>query len=786
MSIASKINLLIAIMAIVAGAILTVFVGQRDYGFQRDAIMLEASSLIGSQPHLQLAFYYRDETEVQNTQAQLLNLSPAVKRVVFYDNQGTVIKQLDRSWFQGARRTPFDELRKGLSPVEKGVRSAPGDKVPESLRLLRAVTLGERSTSLTLPVTSVINPVDRTIERNDFARALVDPSLVHSTFVIGYIEVCLSSTVLWSLTLPTIALSASLTLAIVFLFWLIARALTRRITAPLGRLAQVADDIAAGRQPETLRIEGAREIRHIAEIFNGIITGLHQYTRKMDADRKILSLKVSERTEQLSQHKEELDRAVQTVSETRNQLRHAAYFDSLTSLPNRRLFTEQLTLLLRLAKRNQQNVGLLLVDVDNFKRVNDSLGAAFGDQLLQQVGMRLTEGVRDSDVLHRRIDSDGSLMDLSRMGGDEFTVVLNQVENLEAARRVAERLAQSIARPYFIDNQEIIVTSSIGIALAPEHGNDVEGLLRAADSAMISAKKRGKNRVMVYDESMDGASREHLQLENDLRKAVERNQLLLHYQPQVHGRTGEVTGVESLVRWNHPDQGMVPPFKWIPIAEELGLIEEVGNWVLREACAELMRLRSEGLPLAKISVNVSALQFTEEFIGHVSAALADTGLPPECLELELTEGVMVNNQDTTIDIVNRLKELGVRLSIDDFGTGYSSLSYLTRFPLNELKIDRSFVLGLAKSKQNEELVRAIIAMAKSLELEIVVEGVERMEELQFFREQEVDLIQGFLFSAPVPADRLREMLTPEFFLNQLNLLDRKLEGNVIEMEMEQA
>ena len=330
------------------------------------------------------------------------------------------------------------------------------------------------------------------------------------------------------------------------------------------------------------------------------------------------------------------------------------------------------------------------------------------------------------------------------MGGDEFTVVLNQVENLEAAQRVAERLAQSIARPYFIDNQEIIVTSSIGIAVAPEHGNDVEGLLRAADSAMISAKKRGKNRIMAYDESMEGANRERLQLENDLRKAVERNQLLLHYQPQVHGRTGEVTGVESLVRWNHPDKGLVPPFKWIPMAEELGLIEEVGTWVLREACAELVRLRSEGLPLSKISVNVSALQFTEEF--------------------------------------NRLKNLGVRLSIDDFGTGYSSLSYLTRFPLNELKIDRSFVLGLAESKQNEELVRAIIAMAKSLELEIVVEGVERMEELQFFREQEVEVIQGFLFSAPVPPERLREMLSPEFFLNQLKLLDRKLEGSVIEME----
>lgn len=782
MSIASRLNLLIAIMAVVAGAILTGFVGQRDYSYQRDAIMLEASSLIGSQPHLQLTFYYRDEAEVRRTLDQLLTLSPAVKHVVLYDNQGKVIDQHQRSWATDARVTSFAELREGLSPLDQGIKTVGGEQVPESLMFLRSLLLGERNTSLTLPVTSVINPVERDLEREDFAKALVDPSLVRSTFVIGFVDICLSSTVLWSLTAPTIALSAVITLAVVFLFWLIARALTRRITAPLGRLARVADDIAAGRQTETLRIEGSGEIRHIAEIFNGIITGLHQYTRKMDTDRKILSMKVDERTEQLTQHKEELDRAVQTVSETRTQLRHAAYFDNLTSLPNRRLFTEQLTLLLRLAKRSGQNVGLLLVDIDNFKRINDSLGANFGDQLLQQVGERLAEGVRDSDVLHRRIDDEGSVMDLSRMGGDEFTVVLNQIESLETAERVASRLAEAVARPYFIDQQEIIVTSSVGVAVSPDHADDVEGLLRAADTAMISAKKRGKNRIMTYNDGMEAANRERLQLENDLRKAVERNQLLLHYQPQVHGRTGEVTGVESLVRWNHPDQGLVPPFKWIPIAEELGLIEEVGAWVLREACSELVRLRSEGLDLPKISVNVSALQFNEEFIDIVSEVLRDTELPPEALELELTEGVMVNNQATTVSIVSRLKDLGVRLSIDDFGTGYSSLSYLTRFPLNELKIDRSFVLGLTESEQNVELVRAIIAMAKSLELEIVVEGVERIEELQFFREQDVDLIQGFLFSAPVPSERLRDLLSPGFFLAQLQVLDRKLEDSMIKME----
>jgi diguanylate cyclase (GGDEF)-like protein len=689
-----------------------------------------------------------------------------------YDALGSVIDSTQQSWAGGTPAPRFTELREGLSPLDSGTVTLPGGGVPGDLALLSRLALGEYSTSLTLPVISVIDPSRRDLGREDFAAALAYPELVKSSYVVGYIEVTFSSTVLWSLTLPTIALSAGIGLGTLFLFWLLCRLITRRITAPLGMLAQVADDIAAGKQSKPLKIRGSGEIRDIAEVLNGIITGMHSYTQQMDADRKILNLKVDERNEQLSKRKQELDHAEQTVSETRSKLRHAAYFDSLTSLPNRKLFTEQLTLLLRLAQRSKQNVGLLHVDIDNFKRINDSLGAASGDKLLKEVSERLAAGVRDSDVLHRRASADGAVMDLSRLGGDVFTVVLNQIESVDMAKRVAGRLAESIARPFNIDGQEVIITTSIGIALAPEHAADVESLLSAADTAMIHAKKRGRNRVMVYDASMEGANRERLQLENDLRKAVELGQLLLHYQPQVHSRTGEVTGAESLVRWNHPEHGLIPPFQWIPMAEELGLIEEVGEWVLRMACNNLMALRAAGYKLPKVSVNVSAMQFHDEFLGTVASALKDSGLPPEMLEIELTESIMVSDEESTVSMVQSLKDLGVRLSIDDFGTGYSSLSYLTRFPLDELKIDRSFVLGLSKGKQNEDLVRAIIAMAKSLELEIVVEGVERVEELDFFREQNVEIIQGFLFSKPVPLERLEDLLAPKYFQRQLNQLDR--------------
>jgi EAL domain-containing protein (putative c-di-GMP-specific phosphodiesterase class I) len=327
-----------------------------------------------------------------------------------------------------------------------------------------------------------------------------------------------------------------------------------------------------------------------------------------------------------------------------------------------------------------------------------------------------------------------------------------------------------------------MLTASIGVALAPDSADDVEQLLGAADTAMLAAKKAGRNRIMLFDPSMEDSNRDRLQLETDLRKAIEREQLLLHFQPQVDSDSGDVVGAESLVRWNHPEHGLVPPFKWIPIAEELGIMDEIGNWVLRDACRSLMALRGSGHTLPKISVNVSALQFTESFIGTVQAALDESGLPPDSLELELTESIMINDEESTVALVQQLKDLGVRLSIDDFGTGYSSLSYLSRFPLDELKVDRSFVLGLAKGKRNVELVRAIIAMAKNLGLDIVVEGVETVEELKFFRGEEARVIQGFLFSAPVPANRLEELLAEGHFARQLETLETATSGTDLKME----
>jgi diguanylate cyclase (GGDEF)-like protein len=491
----------------------------------------------------------------------------------------------------------------------------------------------------------------------------------------------------------------------------------------------------------------------------------------MDVDHQLLSMKVEERTSQLSRRNEELNQAVKEVTETKDRLRQLAYYDSLTALPNRRLFTEQLDLLLRLAKRNKEMISLLFVDLDNFKRINDSLGHSAGDLLLREVGKRLARCVRESDLVAHYVEPKSQIIEVSRLGGDEFTVVLNQLDSAESAGVVARRLLDELIQPMTIEGHELVITPSIGIAIAPDDADTVEGLLKAADKAMYHCKTSGKNQFLYYNSSMDAAGADRLALEIDLRKAMENKDLVLHYQAQVDTLTGAVVGAEALMRWQHPELGLIPPYKFIPLAEEMGLIGALGQWGLEEACRQMVELQALGLDLPKVSVNVSALQFNQAFIERVSEVLATTGLRPMRLQLELTEGIMVDDTEATISALAHLRDLGVRLSIDDFGTGYSSLSYLSRLPLDELKIDRSFVIDFDKSENDASLVIAIIAMARSMRLHLVAEGVETHEQYHFLRNHGASVIQGYLFSKPVPLQELKPLLAPGYFKEQLKQLN---------------
>jgi diguanylate cyclase (GGDEF)-like protein len=765
-TVAGKINALVITIFLLSGLLVTVYVIEREYSIERNSLISEASAKVLSQPQLQLAIYFLDIDELNKSLRGFLS-PDAVRHAAIINSVDESIARQDHAGVIGNFNTrTLAALRKDVAAIDSGVKTRPSIQSPAKHELLATFIGGEQLINVTIPIFSVMNPNLTDLTRADFGFALTAPDSVESAHVIGYLHLVISATIILVGMLPFIALALTGYLLLGLLCSFISLIVSRRITAPLTRLAKIADDIASGEINMDIKVDGSGEIKQISTMLNTIIGSLRTYKTQMDLDRQLLSMKVEERTSQLSKRNKELNTAVREVTETKDRLRQMAYFDSLTSLPNRRLFTEQLSLLLKLAKRNNQILALLFLDLDNFKRINDSLGHSAGDLLLREVASRLSSCIRDSDVVAHYTDN-GSRIDVSRLGGDEFTVVLNQIDDIESAGVIAQRLIDTLAVPMIIGGHELVITPSIGIAIAPRDAGDVESLLKAADTAMYHAKGMGKNNYLFYSSEMDAAGVERLKLETDLRKAIEQDQLILHYQPQVDTLTGNVVGAEALVRWEHPEHGVVPPFKFIPLAEEMGLIGALGDWVLCEACRQMKAFSKLGFELPKVAVNVSALQFNPLFIRRVGEVLRDYKLDPACLELELTEGVVMNKASDTIRALHDLKDLGVSLSIDDFGTGYSSLSYLSRFPLDELKIDRSFVIDFDKSDNDASLVIAIIAMGKSMNLNLVAEGVETHEQYHFLTKHGAHVIQGYLFSKPVDANELAPMLTEHHFLRQI-------------------
>ncbi|MDP2674960.1 MAG: PAS domain S-box protein [Dehalococcoidia bacterium] len=427
-------------------------------------------------------------------------------------------------------------------------------------------------------------------------------------------------------------------------------------------------------------------------------------------------------------------------------IRHLAYHDGLTGLPNRTLFEDRLTVTLAQGRRKRRLAAIMFLDLDRFKVVNDTVGHAMGDRLLQSVAERLKGLVREGDTV-------------ARVGGDEFTVLLPDVGRVEDAVEVADRILETLRQPWRLNDHEFHITTSIGIAMCPGDGEDAESLLRNADTAMYRAKDRGRDNYKLYAPAMNSRIAERLALENSLRHALERGEFVVHYQPQVNIETGRIVGVEALVRWQHPERGLVSPLEFIPVAEETGLIVPLGAWVLRTACAQNRAWQDAGLPPMRMAVNLSARQFQRrDLLDTVASALAETGLPPQYLQLEITEGAAMQDVDLTLAILRELREAGVQISIDDFGTGHSSLSYLKRFPIDVIKIDQSFVQDLTIDPNNAAIASTIIVMAHALNLTVIAEGVETAEQLAFLRERECDEMQGFLFSRPAPAPELDQML----------------------------
>ncbi len=428
------------------------------------------------------------------------------------------------------------------------------------------------------------------------------------------------------------------------------------------------------------------------------------------------------------------------------QMAHSAQHDFLTGLPNRMLLNDRVSQAMALARRHIKKVAILFLDLDGFKHINDSLGHAIGDKLLQSVAKRLVDCVRGSDTV-------------SRQGGDEFVILLSEVERSEDAALKAGRMLQAVAEPHPIDHHDLHVTTSIGVSVYPDDGLDSETLIKNADTAMYQAKENGRQSFQFFKPPMSVRAVERQSIEEGLRRALERQEFSLCYQPKIHLKTGDISGAEALLRWEHPSRGLVPPAKFIPVAEDCGLIVPIGNWVLREACKQARTWLDAGLPLGTMAVNISALEFRDEhFLDGVFTILKETGLDPKYLELELTESVLMKHAEATEAILKTLKAKGVQVAVDDFGTGYSSLSYLKKFPIDALKIDQSFVRQITTSPEETTIVTAVIGMGRSLKLRVVAEGVETQEQLAFLRIHQCEEAQGYYFSHPVSPERFAQLL----------------------------
>jgi diguanylate cyclase (GGDEF)-like protein len=442
----------------------------------------------------------------------------------------------------------------------------------------------------------------------------------------------------------------------------------------------------------------------------------------------------------------EAQKLAEQVQMAKDQLDHLAHHDALTDLPNRMLLQDRLEQAIELARRQDRRLAVMFMDLDRFKHINDSLGHPVGDQLLQSVAQRLLACVRHSDTI-------------SRQGGDEFVLLLSFIEHAEDAALSAQKMLASISQPHHIDGHDLHINVSIGISIYPDDGRDAETLIKSADTAMYHAKESGRNNYKFFEQGMNDRAVQRQSIEADLRGALERQEFVLYYQPKINLHSGAIVGVEALIRWRHPERGLVLPKQFVSIAEDCGLILPIGRWVLREACLQARIWQQADLPPITVAVNTSAIEFRDkDFLANIRATLEETCLEPSCLELELTESLLMQDAESSDSVLHALSDMGIKLAIDDFGTGYSSLSYLRQFPIDTLKIDQSFVNQMTSNADDATIVSAVISMGKSLNKHVIAEGVETPEQSAFLLALNCDEGQGCYFGCAMTAEALTSLL----------------------------
>jgi diguanylate cyclase (GGDEF)-like protein len=576
--------------------------------------------------------------------------------------------------------------------------------------------------------------IQRVQELSEKTRAIVNENSEKSAFtevIMGVIIIC-------------ILLCASM----------LAINLYRTIHRPIRELITIAEGFNKGDLSIMMDEKRKDEFGTLARYFNRATSKLQEATDEMNIHaQELTALNIR------------LESEVGVRQEAENRISHISYHDSLTDLPNRYLFHDRLNMCIANARRHQRRAAVLLLDIDDFNRVNDTLGHKAGDGMLKEIADRIQHCIRTTDTVSTEILLNAETITIARLGGDEFTVLLTELKDSQSAVKVAGRIMKTLSEPFFIDDNEVNSSTSIGISVYPSDGETADDLLKNADAAMYYAKNQGKNKFQFYEQAMNEDFRELMSLESELKRAIKKNELLLHYQPRIDLQSGSVMSMEALVRWQKPDQGLVSPGKFIPMAEDTGLIVPMGTWVLRTACMQNKKWQEMGISPLIISVNISVKQFQQEdFLDIVISALNESALAPQFLELEITENLLMQGTEHTIYMLYELRKMGVRLSMDDFGTGYSSFSYLRRFPLDVLKIDKSFIDEIPGKKDTAAIINAIIAMSHSLNLTVVAEGVEKEEQVEFLSRNGCDQIQGYYFSRPLPEDEFEQYVTSSVHL----------------------
>lgn len=558
----------------------------------------------------------------------------------------------------------------------------------------------------------------------------------------------------WHVLFTLGALCASLLVA-----YILSSLLQRFITNPILRLSSIARCVTTEKN-YTLRVTGDSkdELGILINDFNEMLEQIQLRDTELEVHKEMLEERVSERTKELEISNKKLEEAKMHAETAAEEMQHRAHHDTLTGLPNRTLLNDRINSALAHASRENNVMAVLFLDLDRFKIINDSLGHATGDELLKTVAEKIRSCLRKEDTV-------------ARLGGDEFVVLLSRISGAGDAGNIAHKIIDLLAKPVVCHGHELTVTTSIGISIYPYDGTDTDTLLKNADISMYRAKELGRNKHIYYTAEMNAESRKQIAIEANLRNALYKDEFHVLYQPKVDITTNRIIGAEALIRWEHPTMGSISPEDFIPVAEDSGLIIPIGEWVLNSALQQQKIWRDAGYSELKMAINISSAQLARPgLVDTIERALSNVDADPNMVELEITENVVMQNIDYIITTLNEIKALGINISMDDFGTGYSSLSYLRKLPIDTVKIDRSFVRDIPHNKEDVSIAQAIIAMSKSLGLQIVAEGVENIEQVHFFKRQGCTVVQGFLFSKPVSGEDFGQMLDNQDSLNVINAI----------------